>query len=149
MTNTDTYNSLKWFLPYLIIMTILFIPVFTMNIRQCDGQSMNPTIQDGDYIVIKESDRSKLLLGHIIVFEHEGTKTTCHRVVEDSGFILITKGDNNNVNDKPITRNQVIGEVTNIIPSLVFNLYIAALIISCIANTVIAAKIIVYNLKKT
>ena len=78
--------------------------------------SMEPTLQINDVILIKIANED-LKKGDIIAFENEGTVIT-HRIVYLDGDIITVKGDNNDVVDKPIRREQVIGKVTKIYPSL-------------------------------
>ncbi|BFQ95327.1 signal peptidase I [Enterococcus cecorum] len=60
--------------------------------------SMKPTLEVGDYIVIKEIPFEKVQKGDIISFYQEHTLVT-HRVIERNRDYLQTRGDQNNVND--------------------------------------------------
>ena len=78
--------------------------------------SMKPTLQINDVILVKVT-QDNLKKNDIIAFENEGSVIT-HRIVFIDDDIITVKGDNNNVVDKPIKAEQVIGKVIKIYPSL-------------------------------
>ena len=65
--------------------------------------SMETQIMTGDLVVTRETDTSKLKEGDIVAFKKDGYVTT-HRIISisevDGQRQYITKGDNNNVEDK-------------------------------------------------
>ena len=77
--------------------------------------SMKETIQINDVILVKITNEVKE--GDIISYEN-GEEIITHRIVEEKGEQLITKGDANTSKDKPIERNSVIGKVVKTIPKL-------------------------------
>ena len=68
--------------------------------------SMADTINIGDIVVIKITDKVKP--NDIIVYQDY---FVTHRLVQESGESLITRGDANNSEDVPISRDQVLGKV--------------------------------------
>ena len=70
--------------------------------------SMADTINIGDIVVIKITDKVKP--NDIIVYQDNDYFVT-HRLVQESGESLITRGDANNSEDVPISRDQVLGKV--------------------------------------
>ena len=78
--------------------------------------SMEPTLQINDVILIKIG-KNDLKKDDIIAFNVDDTIIT-HRILFIDGRIITVKGDNNNVVDKPITNDQVIGKVVKIFPEL-------------------------------
>ena len=78
--------------------------------------SMEPTLNIGDLIVIKEADQSKIKEQDIISFREEKSIIT-HRVtkiIEESGQKLYqTKGDNNNKDDDKMVNYEEIEGVYN------------------------------------
>lgn len=68
---------------------------------------MSPELEVGEYIVIKESNNYKV--GDIITYKSGKTYIT-HRIVYMSKSKIITKGDSNNINDKFITKKDVVGK---------------------------------------
>ena len=71
-------------------------------------ESMKPTINAGDLIIIsKENQYDK---NDIVTFFDEDVCVT-HRIVEIDNYTITTKGDANNVVDKPIVNNQIVGKV--------------------------------------
>lgn len=71
--------------------------------------SMEPSINIGDVVIIKKSEKDKIQVGSIITFKADGQETTVtHRIVEileDNGQpIYITKGDHNNANDPDLVK---------------------------------------------
>lgn len=80
--------------------------------------SMEPEIKPGDLAIVKAIDVDSLDINDVITFRY-GEYVVTHRIVdkEEGGFI--TKGDNNNVEDKEIIyENDVIGKVITTIPKL-------------------------------
>lgn len=79
--------------------------------------SMEPTIMEGDFIIVEECDTSKLKVGDVISFlatEEDTVIVKTHRIVliddtsKDKSFI--TRGDNNEVNDNiPVFPSDVVG----------------------------------------
>lgn len=64
-----------------------------------------------------ENIKEKLELNDIVTFEKDGHLIT-HRIIELNNDQLITKGDANNTQDKPILYSQVIGKVVYIISNI-------------------------------
>lgn len=77
--------------------------------------SMSNTIEIGDVVIVKVTkDVEK---NEIIVYKDENNFVT-HRLIENNGEKLVAKGDANNSEDKPITKEQILGRVICIIPKL-------------------------------
>lgn len=72
------------------------------------GNSMYPTIYDGDFLIIKQNFRKKC--GDVICFVSDN-KQIVHRIVEINSDSITTKGDNNNYLDTQIEKDQIIGKV--------------------------------------
>ena len=70
--------------------------------------SMKPTLQINDVILVKIT-KENLKKGDIIAF-HSDNAIITHRILYIDGNIITVKGDSNNVVDKPITKEQVIGK---------------------------------------
>lgn len=80
--------------------------------------SMYDTIDIGDIVIVKiKKDKDVFSEDNIIVFKEENSIIT-HRIIEIDGEKIITKGDANNTEDEPITREKIIGKVTKIIPNV-------------------------------
>ena len=79
--------------------------------------SMKPTINPGDMILVKKTDIDKLERGDIITFNKDNIVAT-HRIEEIDGDSIITKGDNNNLEDTPINKSDVIGKFMFSIPKI-------------------------------
>lgn len=82
--------------------------IFGYSAFEVSTGSMANTLQIGDVIVVKIND--EVQENDIIVFKEDKSIIT-HRIIEMKEDKLITKGDANNSEDKPIERNQVIGKV--------------------------------------
>ena len=120
------------FLPILIINIILIVRshinpneapnVFGYKPFIVLSGSMEPTIMTGDIAIIKSCDRDELKVGDIIAFRN-GTSVITHRIVEisekDGEKVFITKGDNNNTEDRyPVSLSRVEGIYVSRIPKL-------------------------------
>ncbi len=77
--------------------------------------SMEPTLSEGDLVIIKETDT--INKNDIIVFQ-EGNTLIIHRVIDIDGDKIITQGDSNNVADAPIMMEDVKGTLAASIPLL-------------------------------
>ncbi|WP_042143611.1 signal peptidase I [Paucisalibacillus sp. EB02] len=79
------------------------------------SNSMNPSFETGDLIIVKKVASSSVKEGDVITFRESNDKFVTHRVVEviqqngNPGFV--TKGDNNNVNDDHVVSSEnVVGK---------------------------------------
>ena len=77
--------------------------------------SMANTINIGDIVVVKVNEAFKE--NDIIVYKEENSFIT-HRVIKIDGQDLITRGDANNSEDKPIKSDQILRKVIYIIPKI-------------------------------
>ena len=78
--------------------------------------SMEPTINPGDLIIIKEQD--EYYKGDIISYKGDSTSTT-HRIVgvTEMGFILT--GDANNREDGEVSKDMIVGKVIKVVPGFI------------------------------
>lgn len=84
--------------------------------------SMEPELQIGDIVIVKELNESDIQVGDIISFR-QGQSVVTHRIVEikknDEKQTYVTQGDNNNVEDKEETEYDMIeGKLVGKIPFL-------------------------------
>ncbi len=105
------------------ILSLIIIFVFTLwslivftpyRIGICRGESMAPIIRENDLIIMKLFNPKKseiIKQGMIIAYEEEGERgereRIVHRVISISKEQIITKGDNNDISDPPISISQV------------------------------------------
>ena len=81
------------------------------------GQSMYPTIKDGDFVVVGECLAYDLRLNDIVVFfnkDYPDDVFDAHRVVRFTSDLIVTKGDNNNFEDAPISMGEILGIVLQV-----------------------------------
>lgn len=77
--------------------------------------SMYPSIQKGDLIIVKETDAERLQEGDVISFFDPDSTTNSvvtHRIVRvdyANGLSFVTKGDANNAEDTPVPAANVVG----------------------------------------
>lgn len=89
-----------------------YINIFGYSVFSAETGSMAPTMEKGDIIIIKIGDEIK---ENDIITYKQGNALITHRIVEIDGDTIIAKGDNNNTEDEPINKNQVIGKSVFII----------------------------------
>lgn len=77
--------------------------------------SMADNIQIGDVVIVKITNQVEE--NDIIVYE-ENQNFITHRLIKKDENGLVAKGDANNSEDKPISEEQVLGKVIQIIPKL-------------------------------
>lgn len=97
------------------------INLFGYKAYTIKSDSMEPTIKNGDVIIIKKIPEEKLEDGDIITFKQNADIIT-HRISkieEENGKKYITKGDNNNLEDSAkITYQEIKGKKIITIPYL-------------------------------
>ncbi len=86
------------------------------------SDSMYPAIKAGDLVIVRETDPNSLVKGDIIAFR-EGKSVITHRIIDvrvvNGVRQFITKGDNNNTEDRlPVLGNAVEGRMVMDIPKL-------------------------------
>ena len=96
--------------------------IFGYKSYQISTNSMSPSINIGDVIVVKNVEVEQINIGDIITFQKNGEKIT-HRVSDiqktEEGISYITKGDNNNLEDsEKITYDNIDGKYVLKIPFL-------------------------------
>lgn len=92
--------------------------IFGYSVFKVVTGSMADTINVGDVVFVKiKKEKTDFYKNDIIVFKQENSIIT-HRIVEIDGQNIITKGDANNTEDEPITREEVIGKVIKTIPNI-------------------------------
>jgi len=85
----------------------------TRFIAFSEGVSMLPAIHPGDGLYIRPIRFDLFKINDLIVFE-EKDKLITHRAIYKTSKYVITKGDNNPVNDGKIYKNKIIGKVDKI-----------------------------------
>ena len=85
-----------------------YMNIFGYSIFRVETGSMSGTLEIGDIILVKiTKDVEK---NEVITYEKENILIT-HRIIEKRENDIITKGDANNSEDEPITKDNVIGKV--------------------------------------
>jgi signal peptidase I len=91
------------------LFALLFAQCF--EISRTEGISMYPTLKDGSIVLIRKFPLSSNLTGYLIVFKWNSTLYVLHRCLMDNGTHVLTKGDNNIIDDGWRPKNDVIGIV--------------------------------------
>ena len=82
---------------------------------QGKGYSMSPFIKDGDVLTIIPLQKSCPCFGDVVVFTHPHTgKIIIHRIIGKNADFYRTKGDNASQEDGTISREAIMGQVTNV-----------------------------------
>ena len=77
--------------------------------------SMEPTIHIGDMIIV-DTKIKKYKKGDIVTYyDSEGSLVT-HRILSINKKEMITKGDNNNIEDKPVAVKNIVGKFVYKVP---------------------------------
>ncbi len=85
--------------------------------------SMRPTIDVGDIVIVKKVNISDIHVGDIIQYYSNEGYTVTHRVIKmyelpNGTVMIVTKGDANDIPDKPFKADRVIGKVVFVIPKV-------------------------------
>ena len=92
-----------------------YMNVFGYSVMQVITGSMSNTINVKDIVIVKITKDVKT--NDIISYE-ENNKIITHRIIKMSDKYIVTKGDANNTEDKPITKDKVVGKVVKVIPKV-------------------------------
>lgn len=86
--------------------------IFGISVSYVPTTSMEPEILAGDYVIFKSINYDDVKVGDIVVYLNaDEDKYIIHRVVEDYGSYLITKGDNNALKDTyKVTKDNLYGK---------------------------------------
>lgn len=103
------------FILCLILIFFILLNIFSMNNKSLFGfriyrvisGSMQPALQIGDVIIVKKS--TNYAERDIITYSN-GLTTITHRIIVINNDEVITKGDANEVDDKPINKEQIVGK---------------------------------------
>lgn len=76
------------------------------------SESMWPALKKNDMVFITKVEKGDLMIGDIIVYKNE-RGFTIHRITSIETETLTTKGDANNISDKPIGYDEIIGRTVN------------------------------------
>ena len=116
------YYAVTFFITLIIIINIFSIfnlSLFGFRIFKVASGSMRPYLNVGDVILVKKNKQYKEK--DIITFEETKKAFVTNRVVSVDEDKITTRGDANNTNDKPISKEKVLGKVVcrfRIIPSI-------------------------------
>jgi signal peptidase I len=91
----------------------LFVLLFTQCFVICmpKGVSMYPTMTDKSIVVVRKVFLPSNLTGCIVLFKWNSTLYVIHRCIADNGTHILTKGDNNIIDDGWRPKTDVIGIV--------------------------------------
>ena len=88
---------------------------FGYSVFEVVSNSMSPTIEKKDVIIIKLDD--DIEVDDIITYRNDGSFVT-HRVIEKNRDSYITRGDANNSTDVPVMKEDVLGRVVRTVSGL-------------------------------
>ncbi|WP_338561209.1 signal peptidase I [Paraclostridium sordellii] len=81
--------------------------------------SMEPKFYPGDMIITKHKDKVDIKINDIVTYRDNDGVIITHRIIEETDEGYITKGDNNNVKDAGILKEEnIIGKVKFSIPKI-------------------------------
>ncbi len=77
---------------------------------QATGNSMHPTIKDGEMITVQPLPISDIKAGDVVLYRNQ-TGVIAHRVVRVERDQLILRGDASQTFDAPVDAHQILGKV--------------------------------------
>ncbi len=84
--------------------------------------SMSPSINYGDLIIVQSVQATSIKEGDVVTYSLGNNVLVSHRILhvvkENDTLSFITKGDANNVADKQVSANQIIGKCYVVVPLL-------------------------------
>ena len=116
--NKKLKNIIEWVAYFVIIIIIAYgTPIALTKVFKTEhpiasitSSSMWPALKKGDIVLIKAVSKEDIQVGDVIVYQNP-KGFTIHRVVKLKEEVLITRGDANNVNDKPVKYEEVVGKM--------------------------------------
>ena len=90
------------------IFSILNLSFFGFRIYKIGSGSMEPYLKVNNYIIIKKKNNYNVK--DVVTYKKNNEYIT-HRIKSIDGDIVITQGDNNNTEDKPINKKDIIGKL--------------------------------------
>ena len=106
--------------------------------------SMKPTIDAGDLIFIKKVDINNLKKGDIVSFKNDDIIAT-HRIVDIDDKKVVTKGDNNNIEDYPTDKSDIIGKFIFAIPKIGYVISYAMSPVGMVTIALVIIFIFIYD----
>lgn len=90
--------------------------VFGYELKTVLSGSMEPVLQTGSVIVVRQTDHEeKFKKGDVVTFQTKERMLVTHRIIEVDGNEYITKGDNNNGADiNPVHEQNIVGKFAGI-----------------------------------
>lgn len=101
------YNGYRLFCTHVLKQDVVTVGGYTL-LNVVSG-SMEPTLYIDDLILINTKEKN-YKAGDIITFQDAEGSFVTHRIVSITEKELITKGDNNNTEDKPTTPDKIVGK---------------------------------------
>lgn len=109
-------KKIIYYILIVLISIILLINIFSIfkvsfmgfRVYKIASGSMNPTLKINDLVLIKKANTYKE--NDIVTFKNNKEYIT-HRIIEINKDEIITRGDFNNTNDKPINKDNIVGKV--------------------------------------
>jgi len=120
--NQKVKSAIGWIVYLAILVALVYgIPKVLVRVLDTDypmasitSDSMWPALKEGDFVLIKGIDgKGEIAMGDIIVYKNP-KGFTIHRVIKINEGTVVTKGDANNVEDKPVGYEEVVGKVVTI-----------------------------------
>lgn len=114
---------------FIILLMVLILNIlsfsnlsfFNMRIYRIGSGSMEPYLKINSLIIIKKSDNYKI---NDIVTYQNGDEYITHRIISIDDDEIITKGDTNNKEDNPITKDKIVGKLIYKFHIFGFNSYL-------------------------
>ena len=106
------YSIFVLFLVFVLLINILSmlnVSVFKIRLYKVGSGSMEPILKVNDIILVKENDEYQP--NDIVTFIDEQKMVVTHRIIIINDEEIITKGDANNDEDKPIKKEMIIGKM--------------------------------------
>ena len=99
-----------------------------INIDKAEFKSFSAPngLSRGDLLFVVRADNLKI--GDVVIYNRADGLIIVHRVIELNGNYIVTKGDNNPIQDPTISRNQLQGKMVFAIPILGYPRYLLHLV---------------------
>ena len=82
--------------------------VFNISVSYVPTESMEPTINAGDYVMFTKVSFDDVDVNDIVVYRASDSRFIIHRVIEKTDNYLVCKGDNNPIEDKEVVTSSML-----------------------------------------
>ena len=107
--------------------------------------SMEPEFYPGDIVITKHKNKTDIKINDIVTYRDNDGVIITHRIIEEIPEGYITKGDNNNIEDYPTDKSDIIGKFIFAIPKIGYVISYAMSPVGMVTIALVITFIFIYD----